>query len=145
MEFVIRPYEGYGPIDFGMSRAEIASMFGPPDSELEGYLGTKRYIYHQIGLFVDFDDDARVKFVQVGSPGVPVLDGLRLVGPRAELLATLAERGYELQQGDAQTGDAGSTYVIGRGTVIWCEDDEVETVGAWRRGYWASSPAGPDE
>lgn len=31
IEWVIRPHEGAGPLDFGMSEAEVAAILGPPD------------------------------------------------------------------------------------------------------------------
>ena len=90
---------------------------------------------------MDFDEKGGCEFVEsFYPPCVPMLEGLRLVGTRGQLEGALRERGYVLVRGEGV--NSGGTDIPAVGVGIWTdrEDDEpIETVYAWRRGYWEAA------
>ncbi len=41
IDWIIRPHEGVGPLNFGMSEADVAAILGPPDFVRAGSAGRK--------------------------------------------------------------------------------------------------------
>lgn len=153
---VIRPYHSFGPVRFGMAPEEVEQTLGPPDDvieqaveppEPEGGAGgdsgwvSPRWYYKGIWLAVDFSArDGLCEFVVCASPAVAVIEGvegLELTGSAQALLAALAERGHALRYGRAEDGDADFAYLDEFGVVVgWDPEGEIESVAAWRPGYW---------
>lgn len=131
VEFEIRPFEGFGPVAFNMSRAEVQSILGDPDTELRD--GT-RLRFPTWGLFVDFDGEGRCEYIESYPPCIPVIEGLRLGGERWEVETLLASNGYRLCR---RTGvEASTTECAEMGFALWGEEGKLEAIAAWRQGYW---------
>lgn len=128
----IRPFEGFGPVDFGASREEVERVLGPAGWESpDGH----RLEFPDWGLFVDFDDEGRCEFVEAYFPPcVPMLGELRLWGERWEVEELLAAKGYRLCRGTGVSAAATDCEEIG--VAFWGNMGALESVSAWRRGYW---------
>ena len=141
-EFVIRPYEGFGPVNFGMTQEEIVAMLGRPDFDpaVAGQL-----IYRDLGLTVAFDAGGEACWVASNFPPCyAIVEGIRLVGPYHEVTKALTSRGYQLRRGRAEEADHGSTYCDALGVYVGRVDPEanhIDTIGAWRMGYWEEERA----
>lgn len=138
---VIRPYEGMGPVRFGMLPGAVETVLGRrPDRLRRGEDRSDRWIYDDVWLAVDFSPwDGGCHFIECASPAVPAVAGveeLELVGAADAVLAELAGRGYALRHGSSEEGSADTTYVDALGVVLWYPGGEMESVAAWRRGYW---------
>jgi hypothetical protein len=59
-ELEIRPFEGFGPIDFGMKKSELIALFGAPAREFEG----GRVHFSDPAVFVVFDSNDACQFVE---------------------------------------------------------------------------------
>lgn len=59
-EFEIVPHVGVGPVRLGMTQAEIHESLGVPDRPMVD--GRERFLG---GLFVDFDSEGRVEFIEL--------------------------------------------------------------------------------
>lgn len=136
-EYTISPFKGFGPIDFEMTHDEVRLRLGEPQNTTwEG----KRWWYHDVGLAVDFDSEWHCKFIESFDPCVPVLGQLHLKGTFDDVIQALVAMGYRGRRGmDTETG---STYFDEIGVLVYQHDAEegsqtIDSIAAWRRGYWA--------
>lgn len=97
IEWVIRPYEGVGPINFGTTQAEVEAILGPLS---DGYPAG-------LDIQVTFDDygdglcDCIGFYPDVDGPGsVGVVIGIRLIGVYSRLVKALLDRGYHVYEGE---------------------------------------------
>jgi hypothetical protein len=132
-QFEIRPYQGVGPVDFGDSIDVVASKLGPPDEIVRG----KRYMYTTNGFFVDIASDGTVEAVEFFRPDRASIDGVSLAGEVSEVVRRLESHGYQPRRDDR---DEASIRFDEQGLILGesPEPDEMESVLAYRRGYWDS-------
>lgn len=126
--YEIVPFERVGPVEFGMTRAELdAAGLGTPWVD-----GERPRLMFREHLFVGFDGSERVKWVEVTPPASAWFDGVRLHDVLDEVTTALARRGLPATRGRGEF--EGSTYVEDAGILLWCEDPGwIETVTATRR------------
>jgi len=133
LEFEIRPYKGFGPIDFGMSREQVEEKLGPPDKPFaDEERNRERFFYDRFGFRVDFDESGFCWFIESWPPCEPILDGLKLAGRFDDILAKLQQLGHETA-GAIDSGD-----FLDIGVALWREDDEregIDSISAMTRDY----------
>jgi hypothetical protein len=64
--WVLTPFEGVGPLRFGMTRAEVRQALG----EEPRILTTGEESYRSAGARVEYDDDGKLELVQVHEPSL---------------------------------------------------------------------------
>ena len=130
-QFDIRPYEGVGLIDFGDDVETVVAKLRPPDRIARD----KRYQYIGNGFIVDIASDGTVEAAEFYDPDRASVYGISLGGPVSDVLRRLESHGHHCRRDDDDEDK------------IWCDDlgiilgesaepDVVETVFAYRRGYW---------
>ena len=101
-EMVIRAHEGFGPVDFGMTREGVIAALGPPEQPFANAARNHEKLHYtkEFGIVVEFDEAHCVSRVSAFVPTcVPIFEGIRLAGAFDEVVAALREGGYELQPG----------------------------------------------
>jgi len=139
-EMIIRPYEGVGPVSFGMTREQVrealASPVNPfyrtPDSRLP------TDAFDDLGLQVEYRAPDICQFVSIGHPpAIPIFQGeLLLYRPFAQIrdyfLAIDPES--ELDRSGLNSFKFGIAFYA----PFWKEapEEPAQTVAAFERGYW---------
>lgn len=139
-ELTIRPFQGVGDIDFGMSREQVEQILGPPDQVIPRGEETEEWIYRGLDASVCFDHLGQ--FNEASMRGaVGVIAGVPLSGTASEVIAKLSELGYhpraELFPTRYGEIDIGNYIVDDIGVIIHrphSESDEVAGVRAFRPG-----------
>lgn len=130
-QFDIRPYEGVGLIDFGDDVQTLVAKLGPADRIARG----QRYQYIGNGFIVDIASDGTVEAAEFYDTDRATVYGISLGGPVSDVLRRLESHGHHCRRDDDDKDK------------IWCDDlgiilresaepDVMETVFAYRRGYW---------
>jgi len=132
-EMEIRPYEGFGPVDFGMTPTEVEDVIGPPESRFQRFPPLEEWLYQDSSLRIMFDSESQFEFVEFYEPTIAVVQEIRLTGSYAGLLQALDGRGYAVTQRGAVTICEALGVVVGRERP---DRDDIYTAGAFRRGYW---------
>jgi len=89
MNLVIRPHEGIGPIDFGMSRDEVRRLFdGEDPRSKQSDSSVASDLFPVNGVLVHYGDDETVEAIEVGMRGEPTLFDARLLNRPMEDLVT---------------------------------------------------------
>lgn len=129
----LRPFEGMGPVELGMSRDQVIELLGPPDIKIgddplleEGYRGP--------AVRIEFDPDQRVVSV-TALPDRPVTWERALAGrPAGELAADLTRDGHQVRH-EALTE---SLLVHDLGLILFAPEEDgglVEAITVTRRDY----------
>jgi len=132
-EMEIRPYEGFGPVDFGMTPTEVEDVIGPPESRFQRFPPLEEWLYQDSSLRIMFDSESQFEFVEFYEPTIAVVQEIRLTGSYAELLQVLAARGYSVTHNGAVTICESLGILVGRERP---DQQTIATSGAFRRGYW---------
>lgn len=138
-EYLVRPFKGLGPIDFGMTPEQVDEAH-EPHLGLGGLplsTGGTKFVYPSL-LQVYFDDSLRCMAVQAAvsaSDVVPLYDSIRLRGTLKAVLKKLAERGLVPRNDDFR-----STFTFDDlGFSLWRDEPgvrQIESVLVWREDYW---------
>ena len=73
MDYTIYPYEGVGPIRFGMTPQQIHEILGEPDRVLPGYEAKfPTDSYHKIAIHVDYDESGACDISLYDSDAKPI-------------------------------------------------------------------------
>jgi len=130
-QFEIRPYRGVGPVDFGDDVDAILAKLGPPDKILR----SKRYKYPSNGFFVDIGSDGTVEAVEFFDTDRASVYGISLAGPVSDVLRRLESHGHHCRRDD---DDEDSIRCDDLGVILGesAEPEVMESVLAYRRGYW---------
>ena len=139
MKLDLRPYEGVGPIRFGMRRAEVR---GAVHAAVRAFRKTRDATmlldaFDNEGIHVYYDELDLCEAVELASPAVAVLKGRALIGePFAALRDWLLGLDPELEVDE--TGLTASSLGLGLYAPFAGEEPEgpVEGVIAFRRGYY---------
>lgn len=100
MNYEIKPLVGVGPINLGMSKAEVESHFGKPEFEEE-----KRVCYFS-SFMIDFDDDGKVEFIELGESEeyTTSLNGIDLHRVPAEDAVSIVGKSDKFDEDDPELG-----------------------------------------
>lgn len=152
-ELVVRPYQGVGPVDFGMTPEQVAAVLGPPSTAMKrGPEWDLQWYFDELELCVTFDNDLRCNFVDfLGPAGVGVVHGVRLTGRYADIVGRLGALGFgsrdlpsftfpEMWSGDTVFDDLG--VIVGRNGE---DDEDICGAGAYRRGLWEEARRAAEE
>jgi len=136
MRTIIRPYQGFGPIDFGMSRPEVIARLGPPRRDDPNDREFVQYV--DLGLQANFRPGGGGCFwISSFPPCEPEVQGIPLDGVYSEVEYSLCRAGYLLH--------------IGRGVIegwLRCDElgiqvtredldtQEIESVSAYTRNHY---------
>lgn len=107
MRFDIRPYEGAGPVRFGMTRAEVRAAVAAPSEEFRKSAGDElpTDAFDTAGLHVYYKRPGVCEAVELAAPAVPVLEEQFLLRqPYAAL-----RRWFEAHDKTVETDESGLT------------------------------------
>lgn len=131
MRMMIRPYQGFGPIDFGMTRAEVIAKLGRPRRDDPDVIQ-----YVDLGLQAEFRPGRGGCFwISSFPPCEPEVQGIRLYGSYLDVESRLFRAGYLLQIGTGVI--EGWLRCDELGIQVTREDldtQEIESVSAYTRG-----------
>ncbi|MEU0434187.1 hypothetical protein ABZ153_21580 [Streptomyces sp. NPDC006290] len=91
---VVRPFAGFGPLDFGMTRAASHAILGPPAHRYRrsAWVGQLTDVYTEFGLTLDYGDDGNLEAVEAISPARPIVEAMDVLGrPSSAVVEGLAE------------------------------------------------------
>lgn len=139
-EYVIRPFKGFGPIDFDMTPEQVDEVHEPHLGRggLPEPSGGIRFVYRS-RLQVHFDHSLRCMAIEASvsatSDVVPIYEGIRLRGGLETVLKNLVERGLTPRDDEFR-----STFDFpDAGFGLWREDPadrHIASVSVWREDYW---------
>lgn len=135
----VRPYDGYGPLRFGMTAAEVSASLGrDPDRR---FLKTPRSqfpteAFHALGLHVHYGGQGAEAF-EMGPPAEPALDRIALLGrPFRDVRADLSARDDAM----AEDEEGLTSQALGIGLYAPTLPDDpaapVDGVIVFARGYY---------
>ena len=133
MKVLVRPFVGVGDIEFGMSKDECDSFLeGDGDTFLRVHGKPESAVtdYEADGLFLSFDGDGGLKFVEVYGPSA-IFSNVHLMGrPLQEVVEALRASGV-----DGSPNDVGFMFPA-HGFRLYAPNGKVEGVAVYRRGYY---------
>ena len=139
MDLLIRPYEGIGPLSFGMDSGTVRSVLGgtvrsfkkTPDAKVP----TDAFDGH--GIHVYDDDAGRCEAVEVASPATPILQDQPLIGRPFKELRHLLEQIDPKTEVD-ETGLTAPSLGIGLFAPFASDSpgEPVEGVIVFKKGYY---------
>jgi hypothetical protein len=134
----IRPFDGCGPVKFGMSRSEVRALLGSHFSTFKK--GAEAFnltdSYDSIGLHLYYDGKGELDFVEAFSPCAPCFNEIHFIGNNPQrILAQMRALGHEAIAITA-------VFCFERlGISIYVPSSEavkIESVGLFRRDKFAS-------
>ena len=138
--FEIRPFEGLGPISFGMKRDQVIEILGEPDDQ-ESLLSADMDLppieimhYDKLGLSLEFELDNEYELINIAiSEGDYSIKGKTFIGKTfAELLEHFVSLGYtqfDFNNLEKHKPDEEETvYSYETGLKCWIEDMKVVEV-----------------
>jgi|GEM_PF-3714095 len=74
------PFERCGPLEFGMTRDQTRAILGADFDAYQKFQGPTGLIdiYRDLGVFLFYDENGGLRFVEVNMPCVPTYKGVRL-------------------------------------------------------------------
>ena len=135
----IIPYEGIGPLRFGMSKSEVRAALGAPFREFKKTLEAPATsdAFHTMGVYVYYKPTGACEAVEVASPSQATLFGKQLVGEIFEVL----QKWFRELDPEVEMDDAGMTslrFGVGIYAPRLKEGSSVPVEGAiaFERGYY---------
>jgi hypothetical protein len=98
-EWELVPGKGFGFISLGEARDSVRNRLGPYKTfeRVAGASPTDHF--ERQGLHVKYDDAGKVAFIEVGAPGDPTIEGVRVVGRRlADVARELSEKNLSIAE-----------------------------------------------
>ena len=152
--FVGTPFEGVGPVRFGMSREEVRSQLGPNfEADCTALSSSAREAWFDRCVCVEYDSDERCCAINVSQPCGLVVHGTYLGGMSAQDLVRWVE---SVDASARQDADGITSHVLG--ICVWVapsqehEPEELECPGLWvpcilmfARDYWSRSDGLPNQ
>jgi hypothetical protein len=137
----IAPYEGVGPLRFGLTRSQAQSLLGRDVSVFRKgpYASTETDAYDALGLHLHYDGKDRLECIEAwGSCPIYYKDTPLLNASVQEVLERLKNLGLSSRYDDGYFFDGG-------GFVPYAPDDVVKAVTVYRKGYYDEAPEGGAE
>jgi hypothetical protein len=134
----ITPYEGVGPLRFGMTRSQVRSLLGGKVTTFRKgpYASTDTDAYDELGLHLHYDNGDRLECIEAwGSCPIYYKQASLLNAGTQEALERLAGLGLSSRYDDGYFLDDG-------GFALYAPDDVVKAVTVYRREYYDEGPDG---
>jgi hypothetical protein len=139
IRYDLRLKEGVGPIDLGMTRQEVRSIFGEPSLSSENSLHSIDY-YTPIRLHIDYDPDTEI------CRGIEVLNGAELMFRGEDILSLRWDNMFQwMLENDPYLDIRGDVYISHKLGISTgpeyneiLEDEVMETIAVFSDGYWPS-------
>lgn len=134
----IAPYEGVGPIRFGMTRSQVQSLLGGSVSTFRKgpYASTDTDAYDQLGLHLHYDKGDRLECIEAWGPCPIYYQGASLLNANIQaVLERLAALGLSSRYDDGYFFDDA-------GFALYAPDDVVKAVTVYPKGYYDEGPDG---
>jgi hypothetical protein len=133
MVYGIEPYQGVGPVQFGMPRNAVRQAIGksavPFDKSGAGSQSADRF--EAPGIVVYYDPDGTCEAVEFNGPESPVFDGQSLLGmPQRELEDWLkkVDPGAQIKLPDVTSGKLGIAFFV--------REERTASALVFKRGYF---------
>ena len=130
----IVPFEGLGPLRFGMARTEIRTLLPYRYREFAKVIGTSQTTdaYDDPGLHLYYDDGNQLEFIEAFEPADPVFEGIHVLSPdRGAVLEQLKGLGYHARYDD------GGYFLDNLGFTLYAPGETIEAVSVFRKGYYS--------
>jgi hypothetical protein len=135
----LRLKEGVGPINLGMTRQEVRSIFGEPSLSSEDSRHSIDY-YTPIRLHIDYDPSTEI------CKGIEVLNGAELIFNGEDLLSLRWDNMFQwMIENDPYLDMRGDVYISHKLGISTgpeyneiLEDEVMETIAVFSDGYWPS-------
>jgi hypothetical protein len=136
--WAVRPYEGLGPLSFGMSRKDVMDVLGEPHDPpcKGGSLITGLSDYFDVGVTLDYSmlehNKGDLVLMTAWREVDPMLDHIHLIGKAKKVVASLRRAGFEGKRLRAgyKFGELGFELVTTGENL-----DKVNAVTLWNRAY----------
>lgn len=128
----IQPYIGIYGLRFGQFRREVRQFLGEVSRSFRKVPTVPETdIFRQLGLRLDYDEEDRLEFIEMMPPAKPEYQGIHLLEiAEQNLLEELNRLGHV-----PVVDNAGYDFpTLGIG--IYKEDDFIQAVSLYRRGYY---------
>jgi hypothetical protein len=132
----IAPYEGTGPLRFGMTRSQVRSLLrGSVSTFRKGpYASTDTDAYDELGLHLHYDKGDRLECIEAWGPCPIYYQRASLLNANTqEVLERLAGLGLSSRYDDGY-------FLDDAGFALYAPDDVVEAVTVYPRGYYDERP-----
>lgn len=132
----VRPFDGLGPLGFGLSRAEIHALLGDGFKTFAKQPASVAVTdaYEDLGLHLYYDSAERLEFIEAFEPTDPIYSGVHLL--RSERTLVL----QELQEsGHMPRFDDGGYFYDELGFALYAPIERIEAVSLFRPGYYQST------
>jgi hypothetical protein len=118
----ILPYEGFGPLRFGMNPQEVERLLGNPVARMKNFLGELKLVYH--GMNAEFGGDGLVEVTLKGSPEITF---------QGQVILNLDKKVFVKQSKEALQGN-GSIVLLDFGIAIPDEEKAMFPLTVFARG-----------
>lgn len=135
MTYEIRPFEGAGPISFGMDKIAIHATMGAPNNTFRRGPFAKGDTEMYADCFVNYDADGKCETIEFFSPACVMFDGKNIMAcPCDELRQFLSDGEIE----DMDEGFCAKRYgITAYAPYEYDEPDCIpESIGAYIKGYY---------
>lgn len=128
----IIPFEGIGPLRFGMDADQVRDLLGNPNTfKRNEFSGGVTDAFREIGVFAEYDASDTLILVEAASPCTPIFQGIRLAGSVEEVVQALADAGHEGKQ-----DDVGYSYDLYGFGLYAPSFEEIEGVSVFSEDYY---------
>jgi hypothetical protein len=138
MEFPIAPYEGAGPIKFGMTRPQVRAILNEDYCEFRrGESSNLSDFFTSIAVFVYYNDSGVVEFIEFTDPAKPIYEKRNLL----KYSYSESLKFFSRFDDNVELDSAGLTsYELGIAVYApHCGEEPdgiVETIGVFEKGYY---------
>jgi hypothetical protein len=136
MDYTIYPYEGVGPVRFGMTMQQVHEILGEPKRTIErpGNVTAFTDDYYSLGLHVLYGEDRNCNALQLFRPASPVLNKRFLL--QEEPFSTLREW-FSEQDGSAENREDGfKSFLYGIALYGPYPSEPTKKIYVFERGHY---------
>jgi hypothetical protein len=137
----IHPFEGIGPIRFGMARSQVRSILGNDFKVFKKgpFAANTTDAYGEHGLHFFYDTADQLECIDAFAKCPIYYRNVRLLnGPAGDILRELSELALSPRE-----DEYGGLCFDSGGFVLSLSDDRVEAVTVYRKGYYDEALEGP--
>jgi hypothetical protein len=135
MTFLLVPYVAVGPLHFGMARADIQALLGPPEASIKPFGTVECDDYPSRGIFVEYDANLQCAYVALSDPASVLYEGKDLLRLTVKQLSKLLADDAHLELG----ADTLTSRLHGTGAVFDYKTKPVARITAFKAGYYDQS------